>query len=422
MYGGIQMQILILGNGFDKASGLPTLYKEFFTWRTMQIEGDLKLLYDKCEKFFLAIPSMDSLPKYSQYGKSLYEYTSRDGLNSKTYRQFILEVKNEMLEWENINFFDLFFYIGEKNKVEINNWCDVENRLKYVLDSIESKGNATSEMLKDSIGAMCRDDAVSLNKIKSKIGVLFQILFFDILVNENQEYSIYEILKSELLAFEKVFQKYIGQIYRTMLKDEKYRNVYTTNYLKLVRESEEDIYLLNFNYTCLSPILMQSQINITEANVHGRYDHNIIFGIEQSICDREEIYMFSKTYRKIESYGNHYSLPKKGNLFNEVQTIIFYGHSLSEADYSYFQSIFDVYDIYNQTTIIFKYSVYDKNNARKIKNDVFQSVTALLKKYGETMSNKDHGKNLIHKLLLEGRLILEQVELKDMKFQYKTDK
>lgn len=30
--------------------------------------------------------------------------------------------------------------------------------------------------------------------------------------------------------------------------------------------------------------------------------------------------------------------------------------------------------------------------------------TQLLTTYGETLDNKDHGKNLMHKLLLEGRL------------------
>ena len=34
------------------------------------------------------------------------------------------------------------------------------------------------------------------------------------------------------------------------------------------------------------------------------------------------------------------------------------------------------------------------------------SINNLLVAYGATMDNSDHGKNLMHKLLLEGRLII----------------
>ncbi len=36
--------------------------------------------------------------------------------------------------------------------------------------------------------------------------------------------------------------------------------------------------------------------------------------------------------------------------------------------------------------------------------ETYQRVLNLLSAYGETMDNEDHGKNLIHKLILEGRL------------------
>lgn len=32
----------------------------------------------------------------------------------------------------------------------------------------------------------------------------------------------------------------------------------------------------------------------------------------------------------------------------------------------------------------------------------------LLSSYGNTLDNKNHGKNLVHKLLLEGRLIIKK--------------
>ena len=148
-----------------------------------------------------------------------------------------------------------------------------------------------------------------------------------------------------------------------------------------------------------------------EINVHGRYDRNIIFGIDQDESTGSREYIFTKTYRKIEGDFDGIYLPKNKPCSEEVQTIIFYGHSLSKVDNSYFQSIFYFYDIYNQTTIVFKYSIYNKN----AKDKMYKAVTTLINDYGSTMGNKYQGKNLLHKLLLEGRIRLVEGELESIK-------
>ena len=38
-----------------------------------------------------------------------------------------------------------------------------------------------------------------------------------------------------------------------------------------------------------------------------------------------------------------------------------------------------------------------------------RKVTKLLSTYGSTPDNKDHGKNLMHKLLIEGRLSIKMI-------------
>ena len=70
---------------------------------------------------------------------------------------------------------------------------------------------------------------------------------------------------------------------------------------------------------------------------------------------------------------------------------------MSEADYSYFQSIFDYYNLYsnNNVSLLFYYSEgYEQTDA----------IYNLINEYGKTLSNKEQGKNLLHKLLLENRL------------------
>ena len=50
--------------------------------------------------------------------------------------------------------------------------------------------------------------------------------------------------------------------------------------------------------------------------------------------------------------------------------------------------------------------IWRLRNRWEAKKDVMSKAIALLTAYGATLDNKDHGTNLIHKLLIEGRLVV----------------
>ena len=99
--------------------------------------------------------------------------------------------------------------------------------------------------------------------------------------------------------------------------------------------------------------------------------------------------------------------------------IKFFGHSLGDADYSYFQAIFDEVDLYESNTrLIFYYNKHRLNDEeetrqreKSVQEEMFEKVNRLIVTYGQTQNNKDHGKNLLHKLLLEGRLTIKQAPM-----------
>ena len=149
------------------------------------------------------------------------------------------------------------------------------------------------------------------------------------------------------------------------------------------------------------------------SNVHGKLcnkqcsedcvSSSVIFGIDDKLIQLQktnELRLFSKTYRKMSDTSTPISiLPKNDGQPIEIK---FYGHSLSEADYSYFQSIFDFYNLYDNynVSLLFYYSKgYEQND----------EIYRLINSYGKTLENKDRGKNLIHKLLLENRLKIVEV-------------
>lgn len=161
--------------------------------------------------------------------------------------------------------------------------------------------------------------------------------------------------------------------------------------------------IISFNYT--SPFL---DANIR--NIHGDLDsNNIIFGIDYDKLNKNFTtppIEFSKSYRILEN-GKNSSIELKSNL----ELIKFYGHGLGQADYSYFQSIFDTVDLYHgNTKLIFYWYPYNKSKKASIYKDQVEKVVSLIEEYGKTFTNRDHGRNLLTKLQLENRLIIKEID------------
>lgn len=90
-------------------------------------------------------------------------------------------------------------------------------------------------------------------------------------------------------------------------------------------------------------------------NIHGSLDKDIIFGIDgMGYMDKLEVLPFTKTYRvaltgiQMSPSFVHTATPMDPS--KATRTIKFFGHSLSEADYSYFQAAFDGVNLYSGPT------------------------------------------------------------------------
>lgn len=172
--------------------------------------------------------------------------------------------------------------------------------------------------------------------------------------------------------------------------------------------------VLNFNYT--NPTTQKSLgLPLRTINVHGEIPDEIVFGIDgKDYLGNRFVAPFTKTYRILGLHSK-----KRLSLFKNVVTIAndsapldvikFYGHSLSESDYSYFQAIFDEVNLYSgNTELVFYYRKHA--GTLDAQAEMSESVSRLLSEYGRTMDNVDHGKNLMHKLILEGRLSVLELE------------
>lgn len=390
-------RLLVIGNGFDLKCDLKSKFEDYYNNK----DDMVKIL----EKMNADFNNQNTDTKILQSdvlyiaGFSRYAANLNDNININ-------------FNDNNISFWNFYFYF---HKEKLNNWADVEFFLNKLL-MINSHETHPELDIEKSLDMIVRFEYIRprLSIEKSYVEEFEElketftadretlVLLFVLLNNlkydieKHSERYLYDFLFDELNKFEKSFNDYLKT-----LQNEKYKEKSQQLLNKL--SSNERYNLLSFNYT--TPCTKDSSCNI-KRNIHGKLEDHPIIGIDsKNISPDSPVFRFTKTYRimTLASEKQDELLPQT------VKTIVFYGHSFAPADYSYFQSIFDYYNIYdNDITLVFYYSIYDESKEQEIKRTQFNSVSKLMSEYGTTF-HSEKGGNLMHKMLLEGRLILKKL-------------
>lgn len=235
------------------------------------------------------------------------------------------------------------------------------------------------------------------------------------------------LLMGELHKLEIDFQTYLTQ----EIEKEEYKSK-AENFLQTIvidggYPSSYSVFSFNYTNSCSGNLGTQ----VAFRNVHGALSQNsneskIIFGIDNISSDSksEDIsYRFTKSYRTMRLYteleNDKTFWDKIDNIFTKDMDVIkFYGHSLARADYSYFQYIFDMYDLYNSNIkLIFYYSKIEGRTVEEVRQEQYRNITKLIEQYGETLDNKAHGRNLLTRLIQTGRLKIVGLEDDNNKMQ-----
>lgn len=350
-------ELIIIGNGYDLQIGYKTSFDSFFVNKV----------------FNNVSPNLNSLVNLVSTG----------------------EVKNILYIFFYYCFYDksnlrIKLGIDEKDK----NWKNVEYLIKILLRDYYFK-------LED----IFKNGYRRLNDY-SFLGLINELISLKLRSNPlERDFNVF--LRNQVNEFEDDLKKYINEeLEKTtdeqyLIKDE----------LNKKLKISQNTYIINFNYTNVLG-------NNNESNVHGSLESEVIVGIDLTDIDDIEKYNYmipyTKTYRKMMSIDS-----KRSIMVGDVNLITVYGHSLGQQDYSYFQAIFDFYNIYDNKQIKLNF-VYSDNYGEPeyLKNKYVKSVFELLDRYGKTMNNKDNGKNLIHKMLLEGRLSIELINVSKSLFSH----
>lgn len=421
--------LIIIGNGFDAACGLQSNFINFFNTIKNNLERNNEFLMDSInyedkresngmiDSSFVVIGMMQKDDSFLAEESLLKLNSNVEGVNFKNH-DISSSVNLEGLKASSCGFWADYFEL--QNKLP-EYWYDVENILGDFFEktsdkigipksvpvvSVYDKSKTRFEAILEysdilaniAYGRIETDEASSELSNASQSDIMTQKLAY-LLINvydfKPDEEKLSEFLLKQLKMFEQQFSDYLSNEVNSNISYKEKRVKY------LERLSDHTPYnLLNFNYT----MPKTEGLKVTR-NVHSTLNNGPIFGIDSDdVRANEEYYKFTKTYRimRLTTEINDAKLLPKS-----IDRIIFYGHSLSNADYSYFQAIFDYYDIYSENIeLIFYYSKYDGKTIDEIARDQFDKVSNLLENYGSRIPNK--GKNLLPKLLLEGRIkILE---------------
>ena len=372
--------ILIVGNGFDIACGLKTKYIDFFNTRDERKSTD----YTKWDKVFKL---------------------AHDDL-----------VDDAAFQWVNIENI-------------------ISNVVSIVLDFDSYRSNLKFESEK------------SQHDFEQNIRKLF------ITVNEKNNYEIATDMLNDLQEFERIFSCYIEKQVKS--NTEKYHEnaiVLIKRMLNIKNNVDKNVSIvadvINFNYSLDERFKKQFNTKLHNegydvrigswTNIHGiavsddkkakaifkrenlLTDPNgdlpkIIFGIdEHDSVGKDNKYgtfktnpklMFTKSYRLLV---NNINSIREQPLPNDPDNIVFLGHSLGHADYSYFESLFDNYNLFenNKLHLTFFYNAGCKQSERmENSSQMIQHIMDLLNYYGQTLEG-EHGENMVNRLVLDQRISL----------------
>lgn len=367
----VASQLVIIGNGFDLRCGLPSSYLDFYKDRRLCLSGQVSNL------------DTDGRAKHTE---TVWDYILAD----KKY----------------------------------GGWGDIENAMTKWLAPSKEKGVVSQDGVRGPLFCLSQRDAIQTSHEAIYSDTQRKVTqYLQARCERYDRNTVMSFHKKELSILEDDFRRYL---LRAIEASEGYRDKASGLLFSLLGDGipvSSDTFpnysVLSFNYTRAADKyeigFRDERRPIGYCNVHGELEGEVIFGIDGTgHLDKDDIAQFTKTFRIM---GLRSDDATRGYLFirPSIKVIKFFGHSLGAADYSYFQSIFDIVHLYEgSTSLVFYYCGYSRPDGTEVtdeqaRNDMMNRVVKLLNSYGKSLDNEDHGKNLVHKLLLENRVRVREL-------------
>ena len=297
----VHMNILVIGNGFDLAHGLPTSYKEFLKF---VLESE-----DMCSRF------------------------QKNGLGAKESASAAAEIKEMIKDNFWINHFEKVSECGE-------NWIDFETEISKVIQEIDAVRKLINEVKRNSMEEVRYYREIENKYLNEKFNL------DDALDNPKEIQVIKETLLKDLNRLIHCLEIYLCQYVNQM--EIKGKEIVMLKKLQIN-------YVLSFNYTnTFERIYGNCRNDVKYHFIHGKADINnnvdtcnMILGIDEYLTDAKrdsdnEFIEFKKFFQRIyKGTGAEYKkwihrIEKLRQEFNvahcDPDEIYILGHSLDVSD------------------------------------------------------------------------------------------
>lgn len=398
----IATELLVVGNGLDLQCGLETTYENFLKYVFLKKKSELSI---DTEEIDLSMVSDRLESSFNFYKTNWHEHSTKEVYSFVNiwYQIFLHEKMLENRNWSNVESM-IAHYLKEEHLI-----FNIASAIKYKKRKLASIGNQTvnnrvpymmgnqTNFIAKLAYVLVKKDLTLLQLSEMESYQKIQDIYNNVVEFELNDIQplVADVLLHELHELEYDFQCFIS--YRLSITRDYDENI--NSLLRRITNPEKDMFtaiaipyhLLSFNYSSRWSRAFRPRFSpVKFLDVHGKIPDdeglrfsNIIFGVDHSLFQASELeYRFTKTYRTLKSYTHGFEKIGEGRdiYTKDIQTIKFYGHSLAEADYAYFQQLFDYYELYTNPnlSLVFFYSVYDEKRSQEIEHEQIMAISRLI--------------------------------------------
>lgn len=336
--------LLIVGNGFDLEHGLKTHYTDFFDTINNNVSSKNEIILNN------------------------HKYLIKDNY--------------------------LLLYLLEEykqNKLQGNNWIDIETELKKIISLIEEINvNKFIDNMNYYIGG---NEYTIIDKIQSKSSYYFKNCLFPFIIGNNYYKYINEHYNISIKILEKDLNELTNML-RDYLLEQDISNLTKT---KDISDIDYKItHVLSFNYTDTFRKLYSKLDNDKIDFIHGSLNkNNLVLGINETLTEDTEnkiidtVYFkkyFQRIYKKTDYQYVSWLDSTDSQNYADFDTVYIHGHLLDESDKEILEKIIN--SVLKKDTSTVKIFYYDEKHYR-------QEVTNLIKVLGKDVFQKYYFQNRI---------------------------
>lgn len=378
-----EVNILVIGNGMDISLGYPTKYADFLHF-CKEFEKNFNLTIDAMEdNSILQRYSNFTIKKHDKNGKERIITNVFNKIIERYHIMYIEEITKKFQCCVNNNWWIEYFQDRySRNLIVGENWIDIENEVRKVIDKLESK-SALRPVL-GNISYSGEDIYTNLIKILKDIDDSTQLTFSVESYEQNKNVFVKKLRDD--------YDKFIAAlgIYLNFFAFGIEEN--TPNIKQLQELSKKIQYILCFNYkdNYLSNYIEAEYVK--DCMVHGSLTFNPYTEMSALISHNDMVVGFQDTkeaardltfeyYRKyfqriVNGTGNAYlSWFKDAETAGKKINVYVFGHSLDSTDKDILKQLFFFKDVH------FTIYYYVGNSGEN--TDLEQKVTNLIKILGK---------------------------------------